>query len=97
MLSQAQALSGDTTYMKMDYFSDLVEKAIPGAEAIITGDGGKFEARVVSKEFEDKSTLNRHRMVYSVLDEHIKSGAIHALTIKAYTPDEWRVQDTREN
>jgi len=74
--------------MRMDYFSDLVEQAIAGAQAEITGDGSKFEARVVSEAFEGLSTLNRHKMVYAVLDEHIKSGAIHALTIKAHTPQE---------
>ncbi|MFT4730799.1 MAG: acid stress-induced BolA-like protein IbaG/YrbA [Granulosicoccus sp.] len=74
--------------MRMDYFSDLVEQAIAGAQAEITGDGSKFEARVVSDNFEGLSTLKRHKMVYAVLDEHIKSGAIHALTIKAYTQSE---------
>ncbi len=74
--------------MRMDYFSDLVESAIDGAQAEITGDGSKFEARVVSDAFEGLSTLNRHKMVYAVLDEHIKSGAIHALTIKALTKSE---------
>ena len=74
--------------MRMDYFSDLVENAIDGAQAEITGDGSKFEARVVSDAFEGLSTLNRHKMVYAVLDEHIKSGAIHALTIKALTKSE---------
>ncbi len=74
--------------MRMDYFSDLVENAIAGAQAEITGDGSKFEARVVSDEFEGLSTLKRHKMVYAVLDEHIKSGAIHALTIKAMTNSE---------
>lgn len=76
--------------MRMDFFSDLVEKTIPGAQAEINGDGSKFEAQVISAEFQGKSTVNRHRMIYSVLDEHIKSGAIHALTIKAYTPEEWQ-------
>ena len=74
--------------MRMDYFSDLVQQAIAGAQAEITGDGSKFEARVVSEAFEGLSTLNRHKMVYAVLDGHIKSGAIHALTIKAHTPQE---------
>lgn len=74
--------------MRMDYFSDLVEKAIPDSKADISGDGSKFEARVVSSAFAGQSTINRHKMVYAVLDEHIKSGAIHALTIKALTPEE---------
>lgn len=75
--------------MRMDYFSDLVEQAIADSQAEITGDGSKFEARVISDSFEGLSTLQRHKLVYAVLDEHIKSGAIHALTIKTLTQKEW--------
>lgn len=80
--------------MRMDYFSDLVEKAIDGAQAEVTGDGSKFEARVVSDAFDGLPTVKRHKMVYAILDEHIKTGAIHALSIKTYTSAEWAsVQD----
>lgn len=75
--------------MRMDYFSDLVEQTIAGSQAEITGDGSKFEARVISDAFDGLPTVKRHKMVYAVLDEHIKSGAIHALTIKAFTNTEW--------
>lgn len=79
--------------MRMDYFSDLVESAIDGARAEVTGDGSKFEARVISDTFEGMPTLKRHKMVYAVLDDHIKSGAIHALSIKAYTAAEWAARE----
>lgn len=75
--------------MRMDYFSDLVQQTIADSEAEITGDGSKFEARVISDTFKGLSTLKRHKLVYAILDEHIKSGAIHALSIKTYTKEEW--------
>lgn len=75
--------------MRMDYFSDLVESSIAGAKADVTGDGSKFEAQVISDTFDGMSTIKRHKLVYAVLDEHIKTGAIHALSIRAYTPGEW--------
>jgi len=70
--------------MRMDYYSDQVEKSISGAKANVTGDGSKFEAEVISDEFEGLPPLKRHKLVYAVLDEHIKSGAIHALSIRAF-------------
>lgn len=76
--------------MRMDYFSDLVEKAIDDSQVEITGDGSKFEARVVSDSFEGLSVIKRHKLVYAVLNDHIKSGAIHALSIKAFTQSEWK-------
>lgn len=78
----------------MDYYSDEVEKAIPDSRADVTGDGSKFEARVISDEFEGLSTIKRHKMIYAVLDQHIKSGAIHALSIKAFTKSEWDTKET---
>jgi len=74
--------------IRMDYFSGLVEQAISGSSAVISGDGSKFEARVVADAFDGLSTVKRHQMVYAALQEHIQSGAIHALTIKALTPTE---------
>ena len=79
--------------MRMDYFSDLVEQTIADSQAEITGDGSKFEARVISDSFEGLSTLKRHKIVYAILDEHIRSGAIHALTIKTLTKREWSESD----
>ena len=76
--------------MRMDYYSDQIEKSISGAKANVTGDGSKFEAEVISDEFEGLPPLKRHKLVYAVLDEHIKSGAIHALSIRAFTQGEWQ-------
>jgi acid stress-induced BolA-like protein IbaG/YrbA len=73
----------------MDYYSDQIEKSIADTQATVTGDGSKFEALVISDSFANLATIKRHKLIYAVLDEHIKSGAIHALSIKAYTNAEW--------
>ena len=46
-----------------------------------------FQLLVVSKDFEGKSRIERHRMVNELLADEI-SGPIHALQIKAYAPGE---------
>lgn len=46
-----------------------------------------FSIEVVSDRFAGKSRVERHRMVNEVLAEELK-GRIHALAIKALTPDE---------
>ncbi|KAI3969539.1 hypothetical protein MKX01_020100 [Papaver californicum] len=52
------------------------------------GDGEThFNVRVVSKEFDGKSLVKRHRLVYDLLQEELKSG-LHALSIVAKTPAE---------
>ena len=62
---------------KMSYESLSVE----GAES-------KYEVDIVSNEFNGMSTIQRHKLIYALLDNYIKTGEIHALTIKAKTPSE---------
>ncbi len=74
--------------METEAVARLIEAGIPGAEVEVTGDGSHFEALVVSSEFRGKSLLEKQRMVYATVDEQIRSGELHALSIKTYTPDE---------
>lgn len=67
----------------------LIEQGLAGAQVTVTGDGSHFEAIVVSELFEGKPPVKRQQLVYGTLGDRITSGAIHALSIKAYTPAEW--------
>ena len=60
----------------------MIEAGIAGATATVTGDGYKYEAHVVSDQFKGLSTIKQHQMVYATVNEHIASGALHALSIK---------------
>jgi len=54
----------------------------------VEGAESKYEVNIVSKEFDGMSTIQRHKLIYALLDNYIKTGEIHALTIKAKTPSE---------
>ena len=51
--------------------------------------GDHIQVILVSPEFEDKSLLEQHRIVYDILDNEVKSNEIHALTLKTYSPTQW--------
>lgn len=55
----------------------------------VRGSNGEthFNVKVVSKEFEGKSMVKRHRLIYNLLQEELQNG-LHALSIVAKTPDE---------
>jgi BolA family transcriptional regulator, general stress-responsive regulator len=55
----------------------------PGARS----GGGHFVVTIISTAFEGKNMLARHRMIYDALGDMMTS-EIHALSLKAYTPDE---------
>jgi stress-induced morphogen len=66
----------------------LVEAAFPGAQAQVrdmTGTLDHYELLVVSKAFEGKGLVERHRMVYAALGPAV-GGEIHALSLKTLTP-----------
>ena len=51
------------------------------------GGGGHFQLIIVSPQFEGKSSQARHRLIHAALGDMLER-EIHALSIKAYTPDE---------
>lgn len=51
------------------------------------GGGGHFNLIIVSRQFAEKSPLLRHRMIFDAL-QGLMHKQIHALSIKAYTPEE---------
>ncbi|XP_049398249.1 sufE-like protein 1, chloroplastic/mitochondrial [Solanum stenotomum] len=55
----------------------------------IRGSDGEthFNLKVVSEEFEGKSLVKRHRMIYGLLQDELQNG-LHALSIVAKTPSE---------
>ena len=55
----------------------------------VAGDGQHFQALIVSREFEGRSRVQRHQLVYAALGERMRE-EIHALSMKTLTPQEWR-------
>jgi len=70
-----------------------IKAALPDAQVTIrdlTGTGDHFEARVVSIAFEGKSMLDQHSAVYAPLQDLLDSGALHALALRTYSPEQWK-------
>jgi stress-induced morphogen len=55
----------------------------------LTGTGDHFEAKVVSQAFAGESMIEQHKRVYAALDAWLKTGELHALALKTYTPEQW--------
>ncbi|MDH3546211.1 MAG: BolA/IbaG family iron-sulfur metabolism protein [Gammaproteobacteria bacterium] len=72
--------------------TSLIEAGFDAAIVkVISDDNSHFEALVVAREFEGKRTLARHQLVYQTLGALV-GNEIHALSIRALTPDEWQQQ-----
>jgi acid stress-induced BolA-like protein IbaG/YrbA len=68
----------------------MIEAGFENAQVkVISDDNTHFEALVVAAEFEGRRPIARHQLVYKCLGALV-GNEIHALSIKALTPDEWR-------
>ena len=63
------------------------ESALHAGHAGAKSGGGHFRLTIVSSRFRGRGTLERHRLVYGALGELMQRD-IHALAIKALTPEE---------
>ena len=50
--------------------------------------GGHYQLTIVSKQFAGKPQVARHRLIYQALGDMMQR-QIHALSITAYTPDQF--------
>ena len=64
-----------------------IEAGFNEANVSVEGDGHHFEAVIVAQEFETKSRIQRHQLVYAALGDKMKA-EVHALSMKTLTPDE---------
>ncbi|WP_411686435.1 BolA family iron metabolism protein IbaG [Acinetobacter pseudolwoffii] len=76
--------------MNNEQLAEILEAAFPEADVAVSGQGGKFDLRIVDDQFEGKRPVARQQAVYAPLNAHIANGAVHAVTIRAMTKEEWR-------
>jgi acid stress-induced BolA-like protein IbaG/YrbA len=71
---------------------NLIETSIPGCRVWVDGEGCSFSVIVVSDGFEGLSPVKRQQQVLAAVKEPLATGALHAMTVKAYTSAEWERQ-----
>jgi acid stress-induced BolA-like protein IbaG/YrbA len=71
-----------------DVITKVISDEIKYDDLIVEGSEAKYEIQIVSNIFDGKSIIQRHKLIYALLDNYIKTGEIHALTIKAMTISE---------
>ncbi len=75
--------------MNAEEIKVMIENAMPESIVMVEGDGTHFQAIVVTSEFEGKGLLEQHQIVYKAIGEAMKD-RIHALSLKTYTPEQWK-------
>ncbi len=65
-----------------------VRSLYPDAVVDVAGEDCSFEIHVISDAFAGRNTLQRQKPILGLFMEDIRSGTLHALSIKANTPSE---------
>lgn len=74
--------------MTLEKIQTKLESGIKDSIVTVEGDGCNCSTLVVSPVFEGLSLLARQKMVLAIVRKDIDSGDLHALSIKARTPEE---------
>lgn len=67
----------------------ILNEALNLEELHIKGEGSHYEVIAVDACFEGMNRVKKQQTIYAPLMEYIQRNDIHALSIKAYTPEEW--------
>lgn len=76
--------------MNSEELKKVIEAAFAGDHVEVTGDGRHFSAVVVSDAFAGKNMISQHRLVYAALGDRFDTEAVHALSLKTFTPEQWQ-------
>ncbi|MFY2510236.1 BolA family iron metabolism protein IbaG [Vibrio pectenicida] len=67
----------------------ILEQALSLEELHVKGEGSHYEVVAVDTCFDGMSRVKKQQLIYAPLMEYIQRNDIHALSIKAYSPEEW--------
>lgn len=74
--------------MEARAIEELLAAALPELECEVQGEGGKYLVVATGSLFEGLNAVKRQQTIYRVLNEHIASGAIHAVSMRLHAPSE---------
>lgn len=61
----------------------------------LTGTQDHYQALIVSSAFEGKMMIDQHRIVFHLVQKEVDSGEVHALTLKTFTPEQYKKYQER--
>ena len=83
--------------MDSNLISERLRTSLPACEIQVEGGGGKFLVTAVGDVFAGLGPVKRQQKIYSILNDEIASGAIHAVTMRLYTVAEFAATKSASN
>ena len=80
--------SGELT-MQASEVEKIIKDQLDNVEVKVETDGYHYQILVVGDVFSGLNPVKKQQLIYGCLNTYISDGTIHAVIIKAYTPEEW--------
>lgn len=74
--------------MDASQITTLLDAELTDCQVTVEGGDGKYLVAVIGDVFEGLNAVKRQQTIYKILNEHIKSGTIHAVTMNLMTVNE---------
>jgi acid stress-induced BolA-like protein IbaG/YrbA len=66
----------------------VLREKLPDCEIELVAESNKLSLKIVSNEFAGLNRVKRQQKIYALLDDRIKSGEIHAISMITQTLEE---------
>lgn len=76
--------------MDCKVIEQILIEALGLEEAHASSDGSHYKVVAVGECFDGMSRVKQQQAIYGPLNAYIASGELHALTIKTFTPTQWK-------
>jgi stress-induced morphogen len=79
--------------MTPEQLKSRIETLGTGTEAQVmdlTGTLDHYQAVVISPIFQGKMMIEQHRIIFNLVQTEMSSGEIHALTLRTFTPEQYK-------
>lgn len=73
-----------------------VSASFPEARMFVEGEGCDFSLVVVCPSFTGQSIVQKQKRVLATVSDLLASGELHAMTVKAFTPEEWTLKQQND-
>ena len=74
--------------LELEQIRQLLLEEFPDCDIRVEGGEGKYLVTAVGDVFEGLNAVKRQQAIYKVLNPHISSGAIHAVSMRLMTESE---------
>ncbi|AKC60227.1 BolA family protein [Blochmannia endosymbiont of Camponotus (Colobopsis) obliquus] len=69
---------------------DILMQSLSLDEVYVNNDGKHYDIIAIGKIFLNMNQVNKQKLIYSSLMECISDNFIHSISIRTYTPEEWK-------